>query len=69
MNINFGLFPPMDTPFKDENGKKLRGKEKTRARRRLITARALDDIQIWTLTGVSYSHRGKVSADDITAEP
>lgn len=69
MNINFGLFPPMETPFKDENGKKLRGKEKTRARRRLITARALDDIQIWTLTGASYSHRGKVSANDIAAKP
>ncbi len=69
MNINFGLFPPMNTPFKDKNGKKLRGKEKTRARRRLITARALDDIQIWTLTGASYSHRGEVSADDIATKP
>ncbi len=51
MNINFGLFPPMETPKVDENGKRLRGKDKTRARRRLITARALDDIQKWTLTG------------------
>jgi methylenetetrahydrofolate--tRNA-(uracil-5-)-methyltransferase len=69
MNINFGLFPPMETPLTGENGKKLRGKEKTRARRRLITARALDDIQIWTLTGAKYSHRGKVSAHDIAAKP
>jgi methylenetetrahydrofolate--tRNA-(uracil-5-)-methyltransferase len=50
MNINFGLFPPMDTPSKDEAGKRLRGKDKTRARRRLITARALDDLANWTLT-------------------
>ncbi len=50
MNINFGLFPPIDAPTKDENGKKLRGKEKTRARRRLITVRALDDHGKWTLT-------------------
>jgi methylenetetrahydrofolate--tRNA-(uracil-5-)-methyltransferase len=50
MNINFGLFPPMDTPTKDETGKRLRGKDKTRARRRLITARALDDLANWTLT-------------------
>ncbi len=51
MNINFGLFPPMATPLKDEHGNKLRGKDKTRARRRLITVRALDDLTNWTLTG------------------
>ncbi len=50
MNINFGLFPPIETPTRDENGKKLRGKDKTRARRRLITVRALDDLGKWTLT-------------------
>ena len=51
MNINFGLLPPIATPQRDKDGKRLRGKEKTRARRQLITARALDDLQNWTLTG------------------
>ena len=51
MNINFGLLPPMATPLKDKDGKRLRGKEKGRARRNLITARALDDLRNWTLTG------------------
>ncbi len=55
MNINFGLFPPIEAPNKDENGKRLRGKEKTRAKRRLITARALDDLANWTLSGAAGS--------------
>ena len=47
MNINFGLFPPIETPTKDENGKRLRGKEKGRARKRAWTARALADLGQW----------------------
>jgi methylenetetrahydrofolate--tRNA-(uracil-5-)-methyltransferase len=45
MNINFGLFPPMETPRVE--GKRLRGKEKTAARKQAITARALDDCRAW----------------------
>ncbi len=47
MNINFGLMPGIDAPNKDEDGKRLRGKDKTRARRKLITKRALEDFQNW----------------------
>lgn len=47
MNVNFGLFPPAETPTRDEDGNRLRGKEKTRARRRVITARALTDLDAW----------------------
>jgi methylenetetrahydrofolate--tRNA-(uracil-5-)-methyltransferase len=46
MNVNFGLFPPIEIP-KEENGKRIRGKEKTRAKRRAITARALTDQATW----------------------
>jgi len=48
MNINFGLFPPIeDIVYKDENGKRLRGKDKTRFRKRHLAIRALHDIQTW----------------------
>jgi len=47
MNINFGLFPAMDTPTRDDDGKRLRGKQKTVARKRLISARALADLAVW----------------------
>ncbi|MEM9750647.1 MAG: methylenetetrahydrofolate--tRNA-(uracil(54)-C(5))-methyltransferase (FADH(2)-oxidizing) TrmFO, partial [Pseudomonadota bacterium] len=47
MNINFGLFPEIETPRTDADGRRLRGKEKGRARKRAITARALDDLGRW----------------------
>jgi methylenetetrahydrofolate--tRNA-(uracil-5-)-methyltransferase len=48
MNINFGLFPPLASPpTKDENGKRLRGNEKTIAKKRALTARALVDLDRW----------------------
>ncbi len=46
MNVNFGLFPPIEAP-KPEDGKRLRGKEKGRARKRAMSARALADIDQW----------------------
>ncbi len=45
MNINFGLFPPAEAPKAE--GKRVRGKEKTQARRRAITSRALADCRAW----------------------
>lgn len=47
MNINFGLFPPIAAPTKDETGKRLRGTEKSIARKHAITARAAADIDLW----------------------
>jgi methylenetetrahydrofolate--tRNA-(uracil-5-)-methyltransferase len=47
MNINFGLMPTAETPSRDEDGNRLRGKNKTRARRKLITKRALVDLEGW----------------------
>jgi len=46
MNVNFGLFPPVDVP-NPTNGKRLRGKEKGRARKRALSARALADFDGW----------------------
>jgi methylenetetrahydrofolate--tRNA-(uracil-5-)-methyltransferase len=45
MNINFGLFPSMETPRVE--GKRLRGKEKTVAKKRAVTARALTECRNW----------------------
>ena len=45
MNVNFGLFPPVVVP--KEEGKRLRGKEKTVAKRRALAARALSDFALW----------------------
>jgi methylenetetrahydrofolate--tRNA-(uracil-5-)-methyltransferase len=45
MNINFGLFPTVDTPR--IAGKRLRGKERSVARKRAMTARALADCRHW----------------------
>jgi len=45
MNVNFGLFPPIETPR--IAGKRLRGKEKSLAKRRAMTARALADCRRW----------------------
>ena len=47
MNINFGLFPPITAPTKDETGKRLRGTEKSIARKHALTARAAQDIDLW----------------------
>jgi methylenetetrahydrofolate--tRNA-(uracil-5-)-methyltransferase len=45
MNVNFGLFPPVDAPKTD--GKRLRGKDKTVAKRHAVTSRALADCREW----------------------
>ncbi|AZO29837.1 methylenetetrahydrofolate--tRNA-(uracil(54)-C(5))-methyltransferase (FADH(2)-oxidizing) TrmFO [Mesorhizobium sp. M1B.F.Ca.ET.045.04.1.1] len=45
MNVNFGLFPPVEAPKVE--GKRLRGKDKTVAKRHAITARALADCRAW----------------------
>jgi len=48
MNVNFGLFPPIDgLVYKDPNGERIRGKDKTRFRKRHMSERALRDIGGW----------------------
>jgi methylenetetrahydrofolate--tRNA-(uracil-5-)-methyltransferase len=47
MNVNFGLFPDIDIPLKTEDGKRIRGKDKSVARKRAMSARALTDIDNW----------------------
>jgi methylenetetrahydrofolate--tRNA-(uracil-5-)-methyltransferase len=48
MNVNFGLFPPLaNMPNKHPDGSRLRGTEKTIAKKRAICARALADLALW----------------------
>ncbi len=48
MNVNFGLFPPIDDiVYKSEDGSRIRGKDKTRFRKRHLAERALKDIMGW----------------------
>src|SRR5690242_5951785 len=48
MNINFGLFPPlMSAPTKKADGTRLRGSERTMAKKQALSARALADLDRW----------------------
>ena len=47
MNINFGLLPPLTGAIKHSSGQRLRGSEKTLARKRALAARALADLDRW----------------------
>lgn len=48
MNINFGLFPPLASPpTRKADGTRLRGNEKTVAKKQALSARALSDLDVW----------------------
>jgi methylenetetrahydrofolate--tRNA-(uracil-5-)-methyltransferase len=48
MNVNFGLFPPLASPpTKKPDGTRLRGNEKTVAKKQAMSALALADLDRW----------------------
>lgn len=48
MNVNFGLFPPLpDGAIAKPEGRRFRGKEKARAKKKAVTTRALADCRTW----------------------
>lgn len=47
MNVNFGLFPPIDAPTHGPDGKKLKGEERGRAKKLAMAERALGDLAGW----------------------
>ena len=47
MNVNFGLFPPLDQAPRSQEGKKLRGPEKALANKRAMSTRAADALETW----------------------
>jgi methylenetetrahydrofolate--tRNA-(uracil-5-)-methyltransferase len=48
MNINFGLFPPIEAPARGPDGKKLKGEDRGRAKKLAQAERALADIARWS---------------------
>jgi methylenetetrahydrofolate--tRNA-(uracil-5-)-methyltransferase len=47
MNINYGLLPEIEPPAHDADGKRPKAKERGRAKKRLMSVRALADIDRW----------------------
>src|SRR5262245_13181618 len=47
MNVNFGLFPPLEAPSHDAAGNRIKGKDRGQARKRALSARALADLNRW----------------------
>jgi len=47
MNINYGLLPPMEAPKADAEGRKIPLKDRGRAKKRLMSVRALNDLNLW----------------------
>jgi methylenetetrahydrofolate--tRNA-(uracil-5-)-methyltransferase len=54
MNINFGLFPPLEVAVRATDGRRLKGTAKTIAKKRALAARALADIERW-ITGDRFT--------------
>jgi methylenetetrahydrofolate--tRNA-(uracil-5-)-methyltransferase len=63
MNVNFGLFPPLAHPVKGESGQRLRGTEKTLAKKRALSARALADLERWIAGGPGAGGEHAVAAE------
>lgn len=47
MNINYGLLPPLEAPKVDEHGVKIPLKDRGRAKKRLMSLRAIDSLKAW----------------------
>ena len=47
MNINYGLLPPMEAPRQGADGRRLPATERGRAKKRLMSVRALADLDAW----------------------
>ncbi|MEQ1650377.1 MAG: methylenetetrahydrofolate--tRNA-(uracil(54)-C(5))-methyltransferase (FADH(2)-oxidizing) TrmFO [Hyphomicrobiaceae bacterium] len=47
MNVNFGLFPDIAIPTHDDEGKKIKGKDKSFWKKRAMSRRALADLDSW----------------------
>jgi methylenetetrahydrofolate--tRNA-(uracil-5-)-methyltransferase len=47
MNINYGLLPPMETPRRGPDGKPIPLKQRGREKKKLMSERALRDLDAW----------------------
>lgn len=51
MNVNFGLFPPVEIVKPEGHVGRWRGKDKGAAKKLAVTGRALDDVERWLADG------------------
>lgn len=47
MNINYGLLPPLEAPRVDDDGKRIPPKDRGRAKKRLMSMRAMESLKAW----------------------
>jgi methylenetetrahydrofolate--tRNA-(uracil-5-)-methyltransferase len=47
MNINYGLLPPLEGPKRRPDGTKIPSHERGRAKKRVMSERALADLDDW----------------------
>jgi methylenetetrahydrofolate--tRNA-(uracil-5-)-methyltransferase len=47
MNINYGLLPPLEAPRQDAEGKRIHPKDRGRAKKRLMSERAIQALKTW----------------------
>jgi methylenetetrahydrofolate--tRNA-(uracil-5-)-methyltransferase len=47
MNVNFGLFPPIEAAPRGADGKRLKGADKAIARKKALSRRARADLEAW----------------------
>jgi methylenetetrahydrofolate--tRNA-(uracil-5-)-methyltransferase len=47
MNVNYGLLPPLEAPRVDDEGKRIPPKDRGRAKKRLMSLRALAALKAW----------------------
>ncbi len=47
MNINYGLLPPLEAPKQDAEGKRINPKDRGRAKKRLMSERAIAALKAW----------------------
>ncbi len=52
MNINYGLLPPMEAPRRTADGKKMLPADRGRAKKRLMSERAVADLDRWLADAV-----------------
>jgi methylenetetrahydrofolate--tRNA-(uracil-5-)-methyltransferase len=55
MNINYGLLPPLEAPKVDDAGQKIPLKQRGRAKKRLMSTRALADFDAWLGAAVAVA--------------
>ncbi|MDI6624337.1 MAG: FADH(2)-oxidizing methylenetetrahydrofolate--tRNA-(uracil(54)-C(5))-methyltransferase TrmFO, partial [Brevundimonas sp.] len=51
MNINYGLLPPLEAPKVDAEGRKIPPKDRGRAKKRLMSLRAIEALKGWRDAG------------------